>query len=196
MLKPYFDRILGMLVLSVALFCVDVARADKVDTPGFDLPRGSVSGTLIRSDTSEPIGRQWLTLKRRGWQRSGSTDTYGRFSFVHVPPGVYELSFYHSGYKVRSFGPIKVAANTPVNDLKFKAVPVVAQVAPYTYSDTYLPGQNVSIMVRSIRVTDVNVDVFKFSERDVVQQGSQLLDHKRLQISDTCLLYTSPSPRD
>ena len=78
------------------------------------------------------MGRQWLNLKRRGWSKSGSTDTYGRFDFRHVPAGVYELSFYDSGYKVRTFGPIRVEEGQQVKGIEFKAVPVDAQVAPYT----------------------------------------------------------------
>jgi hypothetical protein len=182
MLKPQFEKISVISVLFSALLVTLPVSADDVDKRGFDLPRGSVSGTLTRQDTGEPIGRQWLTLKRRGWERSGSTDTYGRFSFVHVPAGVYELSFYDSGYKVRTFGPIKVNKDQAIEGVSFAAVPVDAQVAPYTYSDTYLPGQNVSIMVRSIRVTSVNVDVFKFDRRDVLSQRSELLDHKHMRI--------------
>ncbi|MEC8024974.1 MAG: MG2 domain-containing protein [Myxococcota bacterium] len=191
-IRVHFLSILATWLLTM-LTCS--ALADKVDKPVADPPHGSISGTLFRSDTGEPVGRQWLNLKRRGWSKSGSTDTYGRFDFRHVPAGVYELSFYDSGYKVRTFGPIRVEEGQQVKGIEFKAVPVDAQVAPYTYSDTYLPGQNVAIMVRSIRVSSIEVEVYKFNRKDVVTRRSELLDYKRLTLSSDkrpLLTYRQP----
>ena len=156
---------------------------DKKDRPGLDLPRGVVSGKLVRTDTGEPLGRQWITLKKRGWSRSASTDTFGRFEFRYVPAGQgYKLSFYHSGYKVRHHGPFAVGQDQTVAGIGWKAVPVDPQVKPYTYSDTYLPGQNITVMVRSIRVPSVDVKVFRVPTKALKAGKTAQIDHKRLEI--------------
>ena len=182
-------------VLIVAVLCLTTAAlAQEKDPPGFDLPNGVVAGSLIRADTSEPIGRQWIQLKTARWSRSTSTDTFGRFKFEHIPAGSYQLSFHHNGYRVRTHGPVDVGEDQSVN-VDWKAFPVEPQVAPYTYTDTYLPGQNITVQVRSIRVNDVNVEVFRVPTAEVMRRKSELLDRKTLRIDPSwkpILTYRQP----
>ncbi|MBT9560575.1 MAG: hypothetical protein IV100_31410 [Myxococcales bacterium] len=190
---PKAARILAVAVaLSFALLGAsrsDAAPPDSppggappTDTPGFDLPRGSITGTLIRSDTSEPVGRMWLTLQKGDFAASTVTDTFGRYRFERVPVGDgYQVSFNHDGYKVRGFGPISVKENA-ATALTWKATPVDPEVAPYTYSDTYLPGENVAVMVRSIRVTAVTADIYRLGASELTAGLSKAIDRKTLAI--------------
>ncbi len=178
---PLFERwiVAALVVVSVTLGAL---RANADDPPGFDIPRGAITGKLTRSDTGEPIGRTWLTLQRGDVQRSTATDSFGRFRLDTLPPGTgYQLSFYHDGYAKRAHGPITVDAGK-TSEVDFQAVPVDAQVAPYTYSDTYLPGENVAVMVRSIRVTAVKADIFRLDPAAVASGKTHAIDRKTLVI--------------
>ncbi len=183
---------LAVLSLLVSLLVALPAAATKTKPKH----KGFITGTLMRHDSGEPISRQWITLRKPGFSRSASTDTYGRFRIAQVPPGMdYTISFYHSGYKVRSFGPFDVVQDQATDVGKLEAVPVAAQVAPYTYSDTYLPGQNITVMVRSIRVTQVDVDVFKVPTAELRKRRGALIDRKRLTLDPSwkpLLSYRQP----
>ena len=195
--KPTIPRAARVLAIAVALgfALLGATRADAAppapplgvppaDAPGFDLPRGAISGTLVRSDTSEPVGRMWLTLQKGDFAASTVTDTFGRYRFERVPVGDgYQVSFNHDGYKVRGFGPISVKEND-ATALTWQATPVDPEVAPYTYSDTYLPGENVAVMVRSIRVTAVTADIYRLAANELTAGLSQAIDRKTLKIPD------------
>ncbi|MFT7621104.1 MAG: hypothetical protein ACI9WU_000265 [Myxococcota bacterium] len=169
------------LVGLALLMAIPAVAQPNMSTPKKKVPTGAIDGLLVRRDNAEPIGRQWLTLKRPGWSRSASTDTFGRFTFGAVPDGLdYTVSFYHNGYRVRSFGPFEVRDGKEVDVGKLEAIAVAAQVAPYTYSDTFLPGQNITVMVRSIRVSSVDVEVYKIPMAVVKQRLGKLTDHKNM----------------
>ncbi len=174
------------ILLSLALVCVSsMALAADTDPPGLDMPRGVIKGKLVREDTADPIGRMWLTLSApdRRYSRSASTDTFGRFEFVHIPKGDgYRLTFFNDGYATREYGPFSVKdESTPVT-LDWKAKPVPPQAVPYTYSDTFLPGENITVMVRSIRVVAVDVDVYRVPAAEVKEKLSGFTDRKRLKL--------------
>ncbi len=183
------------LLIGVALLLALPASA-QTTTPKKPKPTGALSGTLMRADNEEPLSRQWLTLRKPGWSRSASTDTFGRFEFAHVPDGLgYQLSFYHSGFKVRSFGPFEVKDGKPVDVGTLKAIAVPPQVAPYTYSDTYLPEQNITVMVRSIRVTSVDVEVYEVPTAQLKTKLGAFLDHKNMTLDPAwkpTLTYRQP----
>ena len=170
------------VVLTLLFAAPAVAQQSKPKKPE---DKAFIEGKLIRQDNQEPVGRQWITLRSKRWSRSTSTDTFGKFRFEKVPAALdYTISFYHSGYKVRQFGPFEVAKDRELQVGTLEAIAVDPQVAPYTYSDTYLPGQNITVMVRSIRATDVNVDVFKIPTAELEAQRSALIDRKRLSIQN------------
>lgn len=74
---------------------------------------GSVIGTITdQSDAVVPNAAVSLTSKETGVSRDGTTDTAGRYSFVNVLPGHYDLKVAATGFRTFNQTDFEVTPNT------------------------------------------------------------------------------------
>src|SRR5215469_5739171 len=74
---------------------------------------GSVVGTVTdQSDAVVPNAAVTLTNKETGTTRSAATDAGGRYSFVNVLPGRYDIKVTAKGFRTYAQADLEVAANT------------------------------------------------------------------------------------
>jgi len=74
---------------------------------------GSVVGTVTdQSDAVVPNAAVTLTNKETGTTRSGATDDGGRYSFVNVLPGRYDIKVTAKGFRSYAQADLDIAANT------------------------------------------------------------------------------------
>jgi len=74
---------------------------------------GSVVGTVTdQSDSAVPKARATLTSKETGTSREVQTDESGRYSFVNVLPGRYDIKVSASGFKAFAVSDFDVNPNT------------------------------------------------------------------------------------
>ena len=157
-------------------------------------PKGVLAGRLYRKDNKAPVGEQYLSFQGGETYRSAYTDGYGRFRVEALPEGEYTLSFYDEGYKTTEFGPYRVGKDEVVTGLEVALEPVDPQVTPYTYQDVYRPGENVEVVVRSIRVTELDIDLYHVPEGFVRERLSGAINRRALDLSalESILSYKQP----
>ncbi|GMV43102.1 MAG: hypothetical protein AMXMBFR64_48180 [Myxococcales bacterium] len=169
-------------------------EAAKVAEPPKKTPKGVLSGRVVRNDTKAPVGELYLSLRSENDYLSAYTDGYGRFRAENVPAGSYTVQFYEDGYKQSEFGPYTVGEDQQVLGLTIGVDPVDPQLTPYTYQDVYRPNENVAVMVRSIRVTSVDVDLYRVPDALVRSELSRVLARKNMDLSrlETLMSYKQP----
>lgn len=161
------------------------------ETPTY---KGVFSGRLLRGDTQTPVAGEYVTFQSDDHYASGGTDGYGRFRFENLPPGRYTLRFYNEGYATTEFGPYVVDKDQEVAGVIVQAKPLDPQLSPYTYSDVYLPNENVEINVRSIGVTEIQVDIYRIGAELLRGSMSRAIDRKHLRPDklESILSYNQP----
>lgn len=82
-------RLLRVAVVAVVVGILVAARAD----PAWG-QAGAVAGTVYDSAAAAPLAEAQVSII--GVYATGTTDQSGRFRIEDVPPGEYEVSFYHS----------------------------------------------------------------------------------------------------
>ena len=169
------------------------ADAAKVEAPKKE-PKGILAGRLTRRDTKGPIGEMYLNVRSEDDYFSAYTDGYGRFRVEGVSKGTYTIQFYDDGYKQSEFGPFNVGEDQQVTGLSIEVDPVDPQVAPYTYQDVYRPNENVQVNVRSIRVTSLDIDLYRVPDAIVRAELSRAIARKGMDVSrfETVLSYRQP----
>ena len=74
---------------------------------------GSIVGTVTdQSDAVVPNATVTITSKETGQSRNGATDESGRYSFVNVLPGLYDLKATANGFRTLTQTDLAVSANT------------------------------------------------------------------------------------
>lgn len=169
------------------------ADAKKVEAPAKE-PKGILSGRLVRNDNKAPVGEMYINVRSEDAYLSAYTDGYGRFRVENVPAGTYTIQFYDDGYKQSEFGPYVVAEDQQVLGLTIGVDPVDPQLTPYTYQDVYRPNENVAVMVRSIRVTSVDVDLYRVPDGIVRGELSNVLRRKNMDVSRLEMLMSYKQP--
>lgn len=172
------------------------AESTPPTPPAVEAPtyRGVFSGRLLRGDTQTPVPGEYVTFQSDDHYASGATDGYGRFRFENLPPGRYTLRFYNEGYATTEFGPYVVDKDQEVAGIVVQAKPLDPQLSPYTYSDVYLPNENVEINVRSIGVTEIQVDIYRIGAELLRGSLSKAIDRKQLRPDklESILSYNQP----
>ena len=87
-----FLRSSSLLFVAILLFVAGAARAQSVDTGGLEVDIRDASGALI------PGATLTLTQVNTHDVRTGVSDAKGRYRFVEMPPGNYELTVSKSGF--------------------------------------------------------------------------------------------------
>lgn len=169
------------------------ADVAKVEAPKKQ-PKGVIAGRLVRRDTKHPIGEMYLNIRSDDEYFNAYTDGYGRFRVEGVPKGTYTIQFYDDGYKQSEFGPYTLTEDQQLTGVAIEVDPVDPQVAPYTYQDVYRPNENVQVNVRSIRVTSLDIDLYRVPDAIVRAELSRGIQRKGMDVSrfETVLSYKQP----
>src|SRR5262249_54444400 len=88
-------------------------------------PRGSVTGTVIVSGTSEPIADAEIAIATKDGVLETTTDAHGRFVLANVPAGKQTVLIRADGFFVESTAP-----NTPFAARAEVPVTVTASATP------------------------------------------------------------------
>ena len=120
-----------LLLASVHSFCQSVP-VTPTTSPAPSKEAGTISGTVFRADTGEPLKKARVTLDDRGAETVYVvyvTDEQGHFAFEDVPPGSYHLNVSRNGFVDAEYGQTRpgaagavltLAAGQSMTDLVFK----------------------------------------------------------------------------
>ncbi len=124
-----FFPCLGVLAVAFAGIALRPAAAQVL--------YGSVIGTVTdQSDAVVPNATLTLTNKETGATRNGVTDDGGRYSFVNVLPGRYDLKVTAKGFRTFSQADLEVFANTVArSDFKLEVGQVTETVSVQATAD-------------------------------------------------------------
>ena len=195
-MKTYF-RLTNLIILFLTFSAAAFAQ------------EGTLRGTIKDAKTKEDI--IGATILVQGINKGAATDINGFFSFAKLPAGSYSLKISYVGYDSKIYEGVKVE-NGQVTELNLEIqeasstlaeVKVVAQrltntevsvISEIKASQLVMSGISAAQITKTLDRTAAEVvkrvpGVTIFGERFINIRG---LNERY----NTCLLYTSPSPRD
>jgi hypothetical protein len=135
----------------------------------------TIRGVVLRSGTSTPVDKAVVELRagKAPEPRAVITTSNGRFEFLNVPSGSYQLTASRSGYLDTSFGQrgasgsgreLKVESGTTVDNLQL-LMTATGAIAGRVFDDTGEPLAKIT--VRALKYSYVD------GERSLVEVGSE-----------------------
>lgn len=128
--------------------------AGKVTIEGLDIPAIGVNVSLSGAVTY-----------------SGTTFQDGSFRLEDIKPGTYKVSISHQGFYTLEQGVMKVEEGEKRSGVRFSVRAKEPQVQVYAYRYTFAPGDTVEFNIRSLRLENISVTIYKVPIDILVRGG-------------------------
>jgi hypothetical protein len=137
---------------------------------------GDLMGQIVDQDTDAPVNQAVVRLRGTGFQ--GTTDREGRFAFMDLRPGTYQLEIQHLGYSVQT-DEVEVPEGRDVQ-LRLRIAPTAIEV------------DGIEVTVRSAVEAVTRLSPFR---RDMVYGSAMAVEESRGSLAPDILRRNVPGLR-
>ncbi len=165
-----------IVAFSGAGYITETARIKNIkEGESFALPMimtrpAMIEGTVMIEGLDIPAIGVDVSLSG-GVTYSGTTFQDGSFRLEDVKPGTYKVSVTHQGFYTLEAGVMKIDEGERKSGVRFTVRAKEPQVQVYAYRYTFAPGDTVEFNVRSLRLENISVTIYKVPIDVLVKGG-------------------------